>query len=137
MKRFLMFLVVSLLVISGSHGGLRTDEGAKTTPAQTQRGSARGDGKPAIPDSQSLARMEMEKAVLNRLVTELQHSPRSFIYLRSIGFRQTDEEFGQIIAANTALFRSTRIIRRDDGGKRQIPGWPGVMLNPEMKKRRK
>lgn len=75
-----------------------------------------------------------EKSRLNRLVTELNRSPRSFVYLRSAGFTESDQEFAEIIAKNNSMFRSIRIIRRDDQGHRQIPGWPGVALTPEYKK---
>jgi hypothetical protein len=75
--------------------------------------------------------MESEKVLLGRLVTELQESGRSFIYLRSIGFKESDEEFERIIAANNKVFRSIRIVRRDEHGNRVIPGWPGIALTPE------
>ncbi len=87
-------------------------------------------------DKPSRENMGQEKVLLNRLVTQLQRSPRSFIYLRSIGFTQTDKEFEELIARNDAIFRRTRIVRRDDQGNRQIPGWPGVTLTPEYKVRR-
>lgn len=74
-----------------------------------------------------------DKAVLERLITELKRSSRSFIYLRSKGFTQTDEEFDQLIAENSAILRHTRIVRRNENGVRQIPGWPGVGLTAEYK----
>jgi hypothetical protein len=78
-------------------------------------------------------RVAQDKGLLNRLVTELKYSPRSFIYLRSKGFTQSDKEFEQIIAKNDAVLRRMRIIRRDEYGVRQIPGWPGVALTREYK----
>ncbi|MEO6786004.1 MAG: hypothetical protein ABI318_07715 [Chthoniobacteraceae bacterium] len=77
-----------------------------------------------------------DKALLNRLVTELQRSPRSFIYLRSIGFTETDEEFDRLIATNNRMFKQTRIVRRDEQGNRKIPGWPGITLKEEYKAQR-
>lgn len=65
---------------------------------------------------------------LERLVRELQRSPRSFKYLRTIGFAHSDEEFARLVAEHAALFRPTRIVRRDERGTRIIPGWPGVTL---------
>ena len=52
--------------------------------------------KPAPPnqadaDGKRRAAKEDEKAAVNRLITELKRSPRSYPYLRSIGFTQTDE----------------------------------------------
>lgn len=65
---------------------------------------------------------------LDRLVRELHYSTRSFRYLRTIGFAHSDEEFAQLVAAHPKLFRTLRIIRRDEHGQRVIPGWPGVGL---------
>lgn len=81
----------------------------------------------------STDRVAQDKVLLDRLVAELKHSPRSFIYLRSKGFTQSDKEFEEIIAKNDAMLRRTRIIRRDEHGVRQIPGWPGVALTEEYK----
>ena len=77
--------------------------------------------------------MGKNKALLNRLIPELQRSSRSFIYLRSIGFTQTDEEFDRLIATNNRVFKQTRIVRRDEEGNRKIPGWPGIALKEEYK----
>lgn len=77
--------------------------------------------------------VEPEKVVLERLIAELQRSARSFIYLRSKGFTQSDTEFEQLVARNNAILRPTRIIRHDEKGLRQIPGWPGVALTPTFK----
>jgi hypothetical protein len=74
-----------------------------------------------------------DKELLERLITELKHSPRSFIYLRSKGFTQSDKDFEQIIAKNDEVLRRTRIVRRDEHGVRQIPGWRGVALTQEYK----
>lgn len=77
--------------------------------------------------------VEQDKKVLTRLIAELQRSSRSFIYLRTQGFNLTDEEFEKLITTNNKVLRTTRIIRYDDKGARQIPGWPGVALTPEYK----
>ena len=63
-----------------------------------------------------------------RLYRELTRSPRSFRYLRTIGFDHSDAEFELIVSRQNGIFASTRIIRRDDNGKRVTPGWPGVKL---------
>ena len=67
-------------------------------------------------------------AELERLVRELQHSARSFRYLRTIGFAHSDDEFALLVAAQPALFKTVRIVRRDERGQRVIPGWPGTAL---------
>jgi hypothetical protein len=64
----------------------------------------------------------------DRLVQELRRSPRSFKYLRTIGFNHTDAEFEKIVAKHEDIFSRTRIIRRDEQGNRIIPGWSGVRL---------
>jgi hypothetical protein len=65
---------------------------------------------------------------LHSLVRALSLSPHSFKALRERGFTQSDSEFEKIIADHPGLFRSTRIIRRDENGKRIIPGWPAIAL---------
>ena len=77
--------------------------------------------------------VEADKVLLNRLVSELKISPRSLVYLRSKGFTQSDTEFEQIIAKNNKVFQQTRIVRRDDKGVRQLPGWLGIALTPDYK----
>lgn len=77
--------------------------------------------------------VEQDKQLLTRLIAELQRSSRSFVYLRSQGFNLSDGEFEKLIASNNKVLRSTRIVRRDEKGTRQIPGWPGVALTPEYK----
>ena len=91
--------------------------------------------KPSPPPSigQSADRLAEDKVVLGRLVKELKQSPRSFIYLRSKGFTQSDKDFDEIIAKNNAVLRRMRIVRRDEHGVRQIPGWPGAALTDEYK----
>jgi hypothetical protein len=81
----------------------------------------------------STDRVEQDKVLLERLIAELKRSPRSFIYLRSKGFTQSDTEFEQIIAKNDEVLRRTRIVRRAEHGIRQIPGWPGVALTQAYK----
>ena len=65
---------------------------------------------------------------LERLVRALAWSGHSFKALRERGFKQSDAEFEKIIADHPGLFRSTRIIRRDEQGRRLIPGWPAITL---------
>lgn len=67
-------------------------------------------------------------ADLERLVRELQRSARSFRYLRTLGFAHSDEDFAEVVAAHPALFKSVRIVRRDEHGQRVTPGWSGVAL---------
>lgn len=67
-------------------------------------------------------------AELDRLVRELHYSSRSFRHLRTIGFAHSDEEFARLVAAHPTLFKSVRIVRRDERGQRVIPGWPGAGL---------
>lgn len=55
-------------------------------------------------------------------------SGHSYRALRLRGFKETDEEFAALVATHSDLFRETRIIRRDEEGRRVIPGWPGVAL---------
>lgn len=77
--------------------------------------------------------VEQDKQLLTRLIAELQRSSRSFVYLRSQGFNLSDAEFDKLIASNNKVLRSTRIVRHDEKGTRQIPGWPGAALTPEYK----
>ncbi len=103
-------------------------EGKAKTPSQ-ERSSENAEPQKKGDASE----VEKHKVFLNRLLTELQRSPRSFIYLRSIGFTETDQQFEKLIAENSAIFNSTRIIRRDEQGNRQIPGWPGISLKEEFR----
>lgn len=113
-----LLLVVSLVV---GVGCATTDQKSATTPIQKPSTVAR------TPD------LKQDKLLLERLLAELQRSARSFVYLRSKGFTQSDQEFEQLIAQNNAVLRPTRIVRYDEKGARQIPGWPGVMLTPAFK----
>jgi hypothetical protein len=74
-------------------------------------------------------------SVVDRVVQMIAASPHSFRALRELGLTQTDEEFEQLIASNPGLFRNTRIVRRDEQGRRVIPGWPGLALNLAPSKR--
>lgn len=87
----------------------------------------------ATPTPPLAASVGQDKALLTKLIAELQRSSRSFIYLRTQGFKLSDSEFEQLIASNNKVLRSTRIIRHDERGMRQIPGWPAVALTPEYK----
>ena len=118
---FRCLLVICFSVLTFS----RTMAGFVTQDAPTPHG----------PGHQPHADVESEKALLGRLVAELERSSRSFMYLRSVGFTQSDEEFEQLIAQNNRILQSTRIVRFDAQGNRQIPGWPGVRLTPEFKSR--
>jgi len=114
--RFIAIILFGAMTFSPAIAGMKRegDKNEKSTPAV----------KPAN---------EPEKALLDRLVSELKRSSRSFIYLRSVGFDLTDEEFDQLIARNNRILHPTRIVRYDKDGKRQIPGWPGVRLTPEYR----
>lgn len=79
------------------------------------------------------AGVEQDKQLLTRLIAELHRSSRSFVYLRSQGFNLSDGEFEKLIASNNKVLRPTRIVRYDEKGARQIPGWPAVALTPEYK----
>ncbi len=72
-----------------------------------------------------------EPAVRTRVIASLKTSGHSFKYLRTIGFDYPDADFGALVAANPKIFRANRIIRRDETGKRIIPGWPGLALIPQ------
>jgi hypothetical protein len=115
--RCLLVIGFSVLALSQTHGGF----------------VAKDTGKPDAPGRQPQAGVEDEKALLGRLVAQLERSSRSFIYLRSIGFAQSDEEFEKLIVRNNKILESTRIMRFDAQGNRQIPGWPGVRLTAEFK----
>jgi hypothetical protein len=147
--RWILVMGISVVALSPAIAGLVSRENVKTEPAAVRQPAveapASGQPRESTPDKssgsettkQSRGSMSDEKAILGRLVTELQRSPRSFIYLRSAGFTESDAEFEQLISKNNAIFRRTRIVRRDDQGNRQIPGWPGVTLTPEYKGQRR
>jgi hypothetical protein len=148
-RRSLLTLCIgSTIALSPAIGGLVSKDkpqpesiATRPRPADDVDTAKSASGASESASSESLAKpsrenMGQEKAVLSRLVTQLQRSPRSFIYLRSIGFAQTDKEFEELITRNDAIFRRTRIVRRDEQGNRQIPGWPGVTLTPEYKSRK-
>ena len=112
----LQLSVIAALALSSPVGVLSS---SKTPPATESASKQTND------------EIGKNKALLNRLITELQRSSRSFIYLRSVGFTQTDEEFDTLIASNNRVFKQTRIVRRDEHGNRKIPGWPGIALKEE------
>lgn len=111
---------LSLLAFSTAFGGIVSQSKPKPAKQAASAPTARAD-------------VEQQKQLLGRLLKELERSPRSFVYLRSIGFTQTDQEFERLITDNGLLFRPTRIVRRDEKGNRQIPGWPGITLSPRYK----
>ena len=131
MTRSLLVLTVCGFAASSAFGGFAVQEPveAKAKPQNQERSLENPE--PAKKGEASA--VEKHKIFLNRLLTELQRSPRSFIYLRSIGFTETDQEFEKLITENSAIFNSTRIIRRDEQGNRQIPGWPGISLKEEFR----
>ena len=99
--------------------------------AGADRAPARAKVQDALPPN--VARLAAAYGVkpgseLERLVRALAGSGHSFKALRERGFKQSDAEFEKIIAAHPGLFRSTRIIRRDEQGRRVIPGWPAIAL---------
>jgi hypothetical protein len=123
--RSLLPLCIGVLMFSAANGGLVVRE---DRPPATSTAVADKPSQEASKDA-----LGKEKTTLNRLVTELQRSARSFVYLRSVGFTESDQEFEQIIAKNNWMFRPVRIVRRDEQGNRQIPGWPGIALTTEYK----
>jgi hypothetical protein len=133
MTRSLLVLSICGLAVSSAIGGLSSQETveAKAKPPQQERPENAAPAKTPLPPSRDA--MEKHKVFLNRLLTELQRSPRSFIYLRSIGFTETDQEFEKLILENNAIFSSVRIVRRDEQGNRQTPGWPGITLREEFR----
>ncbi len=138
--RSLLTLCISIAALSPAIGGLVSRDNPKPeSVAERPRTTEEAVPAPrtAAADKPSRGDLGQEKVLLNRLLSELQRSSRSFIYLRSVGFTQTDKEFEQLIATNDAIFRRTRIVRRDEQGNRQIPGWPGVSLTPEYKSQRR
>ena len=74
-------------------------------------------------------------SAIDRVVQALAHSPHSFKALRERGLSQTDAEFEQLLASNPGLFRSVRIVRRDEQGRRVMSGWPGIGLTIDYPKR--
>jgi hypothetical protein len=132
--RSLLAVGLSVIAFSSVIGGLISEDTGKTKPtAVREPADANSTESAAAPAKPSHENMENQKVLLNRLVTRLRHSARSFIYLRSVGFTESDEEFEKLISTNNAIFRRVRIIRRDEQGNRQIPGWPGVALTPEYR----
>jgi hypothetical protein len=136
MTRSLLVLSICGLALSSAIAGFNIREGVERQPSVKKQDRVLEDPEPAKkaqPQPQSREAMEKHKIFLNRLLTELQRSPRSFIYLRSIGFTQSDHEFEKLIAENDAIFQRTRIVRRDEKGERQTPGWPGISLLEEFR----
>jgi len=104
-----------------SHGAAATEEPRKKSPSLA--GKTNGTA-PRAPLPAGMA----PGSEVARLFSELTRSPRSFRYLRTIGFNHSDEEFETIVSRYEKVFARTRIIRRDENGKRIVPGWPGVKL---------
>lgn len=96
-------------------------------------------GKPgALPEA--VVRLKEKNRIVagsaaHRVVQAIAHSAHSFKALRERGLSQTDAEFEQLIASNPGLFKSVRIVRRDEKGQRVIPGWPGIGLKLDGSKR--
>jgi len=133
--RSFLALSISLIVLSPAFGGIVSQENSASAPISKQQSpDDSGSAQRSNPDQPSHDITAKDKSLLNRLVAELQRSSRSFVYLRSVGFTESDREFEQLIAKNNEVFRSVRIIRRDEQGNRQIPGWPGIALNATYKK---
>ncbi len=89
--------------------------------------------KPTLPGSPAVAlhfspavAKITEPAVRVQLLRVLKESAHSFKHLRAVGFDYPDEDFAALIAADAKHFRSVRIVRRDEAGKRIIPGWPAI-----------
>lgn len=132
MTRSLLVLSFCGFAVSTAFGGFAAVEAKAKAPNQERSLEKPEPAKKGDPSA-----VEKNKIFLNRLLTELQRSPRSFIYLRSIGFTETDQQFEKLITENRAIFSPTRIIRRDEQGNRQIPGWPGISLRQEFRTARR
>ncbi len=98
--------------------------------AREEKGAQR-----ALPGAQSI-RVNLNPSVakiadleaVERIRYALRGSGHSFRHLRAIGLEYSDEDFAVLIAANPKIFRSARIIRRDETGTRIIPGWPAIAM---------
>lgn len=130
MTRSLLVLSVCGVAFSSAVAGFASRETVQPGAGAPKQERLLENPEPAKKGSDSP--VEKKKIILTRLVTELQRSARSFVYLRSNGFTETDAEFEKLIAQNSAMFKSARIIRRDEQGNRQIPGWPGIALKDEF-----
>ena len=127
--------VVRVAVVSAEEYERETKAQPEPSPAKAGNASTPAQRAAALPKTIAAAlaaakdRSEPATAVeLDRLARELQRSARSFRYLRTIGFAHSDEEFSRLVEAHPALFKSVRIVRRDESGQRVIPGWPGIAL---------
>jgi hypothetical protein len=98
------------------------------------RAARRGDEKkPTLPGSPAVG-LHFSSAIAKitdpivrvQLLRVLKQSAHSFKHLRAIGFDYPDEDFAALLVADPKHFRSARIIRRDENGKRIIPGWPAI-----------
>lgn len=57
------------------------------------------------------------------------HRPHSFAHIRSsTGLTLTDEQFKAMVEKNRGRFQLVRFIKRDEEGKRILPGRPGLKL---------
>ncbi len=55
--------------------------------------------------------------------------PHSFDHIRSAtGVKLTDEQFVAMIDENPAQFKLVHFVKKDDEGKKILPGRPGVRL---------
>src|SRR3954465_4262535 len=82
-------------------GGFAAREAVEAKPKTPNHERPLENPEPKKKDDASA--VEKHKIFLNRLLTELQRSPRSFIYLRSIGFTETDQQFEKLITENSAI----------------------------------
>jgi len=85
--------------------------------------------------SPSLAQID-EPYVRALLVKALKNSGHSYKHLRTVGYNYSDADFEALIKANPDLFRYTRIVRRDESGKRVIPGWPAITLKAKKEEKK-
>ena len=128
--------VVRVAVVSVEEYERETKASVEREPAAGGKSAAARTGPlpKTVAAALAAARAQSEPAAaadLDRLARELQRSARSFRYLRTIGFTQSDEEFARLVAARPAIFKPVRIVRRDERGQRIIPGWPGAALAGE------
>jgi hypothetical protein len=66
---------------------------------------------------------------MKTIAAAVEHKPHSFDHIRSTtGLEFTDEQFLAMIEANRDRFKLVHFVKRDDEGKRILPGRPGVRL---------
>src|SRR5260370_8039494 len=81
---------------------------------------------------QSIGHFQEEGSMMNTvetIATAVEHSPHSFDHIRSITrLKLTDEQFMAMIEKNRGRFKVVHFVKRNDEGKKILPGRPGVRL---------